>query len=94
MTGYAATFEKDGQRVLVLVSRAPLRRPAKAEPMVRHRRDDEPDPTPVPVLYGRPAEPTRLRRERNKDDLETIQAARRGRQGRSEEDRKGHCCLV
>lgn len=83
VTGYAAAFQRDERRVLILVSRAPLRRPPK-EPVVWRKREDlsadPPPPAPPASPPQSPPEPAPARKKkRSKGNPETIRQARKRR---------------
>lgn len=76
VTGYAAAFIRNGERVLVTVSRAPLRRP---EPVVWRQRGHAPLDGPVPVPPPLPTyePPPRGKKRRNKGNPETRKAVKK-----------------
>lgn len=85
VTGFAAAFRKGEQRVLILVSRAPLRRPPK-EPVVWRKREDlsvDPPPpappAPPPQSPPEPAPAPARKKKRSKGNPETIRQARKRR---------------
>ena len=83
-TGYAAAFVRNGECVLVTVSRAPLRRP---EPVVWRQREHMPleDPLHTPPPLPEPAPPPRGKKRRNKGNPETQKASKKkARQKRRE----------
>ncbi|WP_156372599.1 hypothetical protein [Deinococcus sp. Leaf326] len=85
VTGYAAAFVANGERVLVTVSRAPLRRP---EPVVWRQREHAPSegPVPTPPPLPAPESPPRGKKRRNKGNPETRKAAKKkARQKRRQE---------
>lgn len=81
VTGYAAAFQRGEQRVLILVSRAPLRRPLR-EAVIWQQRDQDALDTPEPPPPAPPPEPPPAplpRRKRSKGNPETRKARKKAR---------------
>lgn len=78
VTGYAAAFQRGEQRVLILVSRAPLRRLLREAVVWRQRDQGSPEPPP-PAPPPEPPPAPLPRRKRSKGNPETRKAHKKAR---------------
>lgn len=78
VTGYAAAFQRGEQRVLILVSRAPLRRPPREAVVWRQRDQASPEPPP-PAPPPEPPPAPLPHRKRSKGNPETRKARKKAR---------------